>query len=112
MLPPRIVARNASVTPEVERDIVDRVNRLTRFHERITSCCVTVEIPQRRHLSDADQYRVRLDIGVPGGEVVIAHQPCAELRTALDEAFSAARRRIEDVARRRRAARHRVNEQS
>jgi hypothetical protein len=34
------------------------------------------------------------------------------LRTALDEAFSAARRRIEDVARRRRAARHRVNEQS
>ncbi len=102
MLSPQIVARNVQLSPDAEQDIRTRTARLSRFYDRLTSCCVTIDIPQRRRLSDAEQYRVRLDIGLPGGEVVINHQPHAELRTALDEAFSAARRRVEDYARRQR----------
>ncbi|HUL49398.1 MAG TPA: HPF/RaiA family ribosome-associated protein [Gemmatimonadales bacterium] len=103
MLPPRIVA-SPPLAPDVERDVLDRIERLQHVFARITSCGVTIDIPRHRHLSDADRYRVRLDLGVPGGEVVINRQPATELRTALDEAFAAARRRLEDFARVQRGA--------
>jgi len=104
MLPPRIVAKSISLTPEIERDVRERIERLNHAYGRITSCGVTIEIPRRRHLSDSDQYQVRLDLGLPGGEVVVNRQPANELRTALDEAFHAARRRLEDFARVQRGA--------
>ena len=104
MLPPRVVAKGIPLTLDVERDILDRIERLNQAYDRITSCGVTIDIPQRRRVSDADQYRVRIDLGLPGGEVVINRQPTNELRTALDEAFAAARRRLEDFARVQRGA--------
>ena len=102
MLPPRIAIRNAEMPPETEADVRERIAWLSRYYERIMSCNVTIDVPQRRRKSDALKYRVRLDITVPGGEIVINRQPRDELRTAVQEAFTAARRRLEDYARRQR----------
>jgi cold shock CspA family protein/ribosome-associated translation inhibitor RaiA len=106
MLAPQIAAHNFQLSPETTADIEQRVARLHRFYERMMSCRVSVDVPQRRRLSDTDQYRVRLDIGLPGGEIAINHQPRHELRTALDEAFATARRRVEDYARHQRGSIH------
>jgi len=100
MLPLRIAVRNTELSPARETDIRRRVARLTRHYDRIMKCVVTVEVPQRRRRSDAAQYRVRLDLTLPKGELAITRQPRADLRTALQDTFSTAQRRLEDYARR------------
>jgi cold shock CspA family protein/ribosome-associated translation inhibitor RaiA len=104
MLPLQITVRNTELSPGAEADIRKRIAQLSRYHERIGSCRVTIEVPQRRRKSDAACYSVRLDITVPGGELVVDRQPREQLRTALQEAFSSARRRLQDYARRQQGA--------
>jgi ribosome-associated translation inhibitor RaiA len=100
MLQARIAVRNIELSPEAEADLRERISGLSRYYERITSCVVTIDVPQRRRRSDALKYRIRLEIVLPGGEIVINRQPSAELRTAVQDAFSAARRRLQAYAQR------------
>jgi cold shock CspA family protein/ribosome-associated translation inhibitor RaiA len=100
MLQHRIALPNIELPPETEADVRERIAGLGRYYERITSCVVTIDVPRRRRKSDALQYRVRIDLVVPGGELVINRQPDNELRTAVQDAFAAARRRLQDYARR------------
>ncbi len=103
MLPLQISARNITLSPELEADIRERVERLRLYYDRIMGCRVMVEVPQRRR-HDGSLYHVRIDITVPGGELVIRRRPHEEVRTAVQIAFNAARRRLQDYARRRRGA--------
>ncbi|HUL02161.1 MAG TPA: HPF/RaiA family ribosome-associated protein [Gemmatimonadales bacterium] len=100
MLPLRIAVRNTELSPARETDIRHRVALLTRHYDRIMNCVVTVEVPQRRRRSDAAQYRVRLDLTLPRGELAITHQPRADLRTAVQDVFRTAERRLEAYTRR------------
>jgi ribosome-associated translation inhibitor RaiA len=103
MVQARIAVRNIELPAETEADLRERINGLGRYYERITSCGVTIDVPQRRRRSDGHRYRVRLDIMLPGGEIVINRQPCDELRTAVQDAFDAARRRLQAYAERQNA---------
>ncbi|MBI4642020.1 MAG: HPF/RaiA family ribosome-associated protein, partial [Candidatus Tectomicrobia bacterium] len=47
-------------------------------------------------------YTVRIDLTVPGAELVVDRQEDADLYVAIRDAFHAARRRLEDYARRQR----------
>lgn len=100
MVPLRIAALNFELSPALELDLRKRTARLAHFYRRMVRVVVTIDTPQRRRRSDAERYRVRLELTLPGGEVVITRQPHADLRTAFQDAFSAARRRLEDYARR------------
>lgn len=100
MLQARIAVRNVELPAEAEADLRERITGLSRYYDRITSCVVTIDVPQRRRKIDALKYRVRLEIVLPGGEIVINRQPCDELRTAVQDAFSAARRRLQTYAQR------------
>jgi cold shock CspA family protein len=104
MLPPRIAVRNTELSAEMEAEVRDGIAWLERFYDGIMGCDVSIDVPQRRRRSDARSYRVRLDVTLPGGEVVVNRQPRADLRTAVQDAFGAARRRLEDYARRQRGA--------
>ena len=100
MLLQRIAVRNTDLSPEAEADVRERIAGLGRYYGRMTRCFVTIDVPQRRRKSDTLQYRVRLDIALPGGEIVINRQPREQLQTAVQDAFHAARRRLQDYARR------------
>lgn len=100
MVQTRIAMRNIELPGETEADLRERIAGLSRYYDRIISCVVTVDVPQRRRRSDALKYRVRLEIVLPGGEIVINRQPCDELRTAVQDAFSAGRRRLQAYAQR------------
>ena len=76
------------------------VEKLGTFFPRITSCRVTIDVPQRFPAGRAIVYRVRIDIRVPGEEIVIRRQGHPELVTAIQNAFAAAGRRLQDHARR------------
>lgn len=85
---------------------LEHVAELERFSRRITGCHVVVAQPHRHHRAGR-LYSVRIDLVVPGGEIVVnrdqhldhAHE---DVYVALRDAFAAARRRLEDHVRRMR----------
>ncbi len=103
MLPLQIAARNTTLSAAMEAEIRERAERLNLYYDRIMSCRVSVEVPHQRHREGSD-YVVRIDLTVPGDELVIKRQPREEFLTALQDAFNAARRRLQDYARRQRGA--------
>ena len=97
-IPLQITLRNLARSAAVEAEIRKRTDKLDRFHPEIVSCRVVVELPSR-HKQQGKEFVVRLDIKVPGSEIVINHDHHEDLYVALHEAFHAAQRRLEDHAR-------------
>jgi cold shock CspA family protein len=125
MMEPQITFRNAPKSDAIENLIRERVAGLDTFYDRIMGCRVTVEVPHR-HQREGDHFRVKIDLTVPGGEIVVSREPSLHssqqeteverrtkdeevetshkhLKVAIREAFEAARRQLQDYARRRRA---------
>jgi ribosomal subunit interface protein len=78
--------------------IREKAQKLERFYSHITSCHVVLELASGRE-RHGKQLTARIDIKVPGGEIVVTHQHDADLQVALRDAFDAARRKLEDYAR-------------
>jgi ribosomal subunit interface protein len=78
--------------------IREKAEKLDRYYEHIMSCRVVLEVAGR-HKHHGKQCVVRIDLKVPGGEIVVTHQHDEDLQIALRDAFDAARRRLEDYAR-------------
>jgi ribosomal subunit interface protein len=97
-IPLQITLRNVDKSEAVEAAIRKAVAKLDHFHRRIVSCRVVVEIPSR-HKQQGKEFVVRLDIKVPGNEIVVTHDHHVDLYAALHEAFHAAQRRLEAAAR-------------
>lgn len=98
----QIAVRNVEDS-ETARALVRKcVDKLEVFYNRITSCRVMIEVPQRFPAGTPIAYNVRVDIRVPREEIVIKRQAHPELHTAIQEAFDAAGRRLQDYARRAR----------
>lgn len=94
-IPLQITLRNIAKSDAVEAAIRKRAEKLDRYHRSIVSCRVVVEIPSR-HKHQGREFVVRLDIKVPGSEIVINHDHHEDLYAALHDAFHAAQRRLED----------------
>jgi cold shock CspA family protein len=101
-LPLEIAVRNTTVSHDVKRLVREHAARLDRFSDRITACRVLIEVPQRHRIGTPIAYRVRIDLTVPGSEIVVKRQPRDDLLTAVQDAFDAAGRRLQDYARRQR----------
>ncbi|HYM32202.1 MAG TPA: HPF/RaiA family ribosome-associated protein [Candidatus Cybelea sp.] len=103
-LPLTVTFRNLDASPAVEADVRKHADKLERFFPRIMSCNVVVEAPNRRR-HKGNLYRVRIDLKVPGQEIVVnetgpknhAHE---DIYVAVRDAFDAVVRRLEDHARR------------
>jgi ribosomal subunit interface protein len=78
--------------------IRERAEKLDHYYDRIMSCRVVLELAGQ-HKHQGKQYVVRIDLKVPGGEIVVTHQHDEDLQIALRDAFDAVRRRLEDHAR-------------
>src|SRR4051812_19381047 len=109
--------------PEIESWIRAEAEKFDRFYERITGCRVSVEFIHRRYRSE-NPYQVKVELSVPGEEIVATHQPAIrgvmkqfreskrvkrlagpearykDLHAALVDTFKAAKRRLEDYSRR------------
>ncbi len=123
ILPLQITFRNMESSEVVKGWIQEEANKLDEFHGKITGCRVVVELPNRRRKA-GNLYHVRVDLTVPGGEMVVKRQPNLralpgrvemkpakslevqvphkDLRQAIDDAFGAMRRQLQDYSRRRR----------
>ncbi|MBI4525694.1 MAG: HPF/RaiA family ribosome-associated protein [Deltaproteobacteria bacterium] len=129
-IPIKITFRNMPPSEAIESSIRDKAVKLDTFYEKIMSCRVMLEAPHRYHRK-GKVFRVRIDMTVPGGELVVNRapkriigtplhrlkEPDADLAVdrqpskpdahediyvAIRDAFDAARRKLQDYARRQR----------
>jgi ribosomal subunit interface protein len=97
-LPLQITFRNFPPSEAVEAHIRANAAKLEEFHPHIMSCHVVVE-ELDRHRHQGRQFTVRLNMRVPGHEVVVDRDHHEDIYVALRDAFNAAGRQLEDVAR-------------
>ena len=102
-LPLQVTLRDISPSTAVEDYIHERAAKLDAFYEKIMSCRVVVEAPVRHHRKGGP-FKVRIDLTVPGDELVVNRQADEDLYVAIREAFDAARRCLEDYSRRQRGS--------
>jgi len=96
--PLQITVRGTDHSEALETHIRDKVDKLEEFFDQITSCHVVVELPHKHH-QQGKQFNVRIDIGVPGSEIVVNRDHAEDVYVALRDAFDAAKRQIEDYSR-------------
>lgn len=118
--PVQISFRKMRAAPALEQEIRSRVAWLDSFHPAVVGCRVVLEVPHR-HRRHGRRLHVRIELSLPGGDVVVDHQPALaavarsathksheldgrhkDASVAIHDAFDVARRRLEDAARRQR----------
>ena len=131
-IPLQIKFHNVPPSQAIEDNIREKASKLDSFYDRIISCRVMLEAPHRHHRK-GKAYEVRIDITVPGGELVInrapkrlkaaksglaelpetrlieSHKPGkhsahADVYVAIRDAFNAAGRKLQDYGRRQSGA--------
>jgi len=105
-LPLQITFRGLESSDALEADIREKAEKLDRFSPDIMSCRVVVEARHKHH-QDGNLYHVRVDLTVPGREIVTSpertpHHSLTDAYVAIRDAFDDVRRRLEDYERRRR----------
>lgn len=90
----------------IENLIHEQASKLARFYQRIISCRVVIELPNRHHRR-GNVFQIRIFLIVPGEEIVVARQPAKQeggenIQIAIRNAFSNATRLLRDFARRQR----------
>lgn len=129
-IPLKVTFRNMPPSKAVEDNVREKAAKLDSLYDRIMRCQVTVEAPHRHH-HKGKAYHVRIDLTVPGGELVInrapqrletargasveaslpelaenhapsKHAAHEDVYVAIRDAFNAAGRKLQDYARRRR----------
>ncbi|MHB1559586.1 MAG: HPF/RaiA family ribosome-associated protein [Isosphaeraceae bacterium] len=102
-LPIQISFHNLNSSDEIEAMIRAEAERLEDYYDRIMSCRVVVDVPHRHH-KEGNYYQVRVDLKIPGAEIVVRREPAehAEYRDvdiAIRDAFDEVRRQLEDRVR-------------
>ena len=97
-IPLQITIRDIEHSDILEKHIRDMAVKLDEFFEHIISCRVVVEVPHKHH-HQGKRFTVRIDIGVPGNEIVVNHNHDEDVNVAMRDAFDAAKRQLEDYAR-------------
>jgi len=93
--PVEISSRGVPVSAALERYVNERARRLERQCDRIQACHVAIEALHRREQTGA-QFAVRLNIMLPGIEVVVNREHAQDVHIAVCEAFEAASLQVGD----------------
>jgi len=101
LLPLQISMHGIDHSDALYNSIREKAEKLDHYYDRIMSCRVVLELAGR-HKHHGKQFSARIDLKVPGGEIVVTREHDEDLQIALREAFHAARRRLEDYARKQR----------
>ncbi|HEX5364949.1 MAG TPA: ribosome-associated translation inhibitor RaiA [Gallionella sp.] len=95
--PLQITVRDFEHSDALETRIREKAKKLEEFFNQITSCRVVVEMPHKHH-HQGKHFNVRIDIGVPGKEIVVNRDHDEDIYVALRDAFGAAERQLKDYA--------------
>ncbi len=94
-----VAFKNMERSDAVESRILSKSEKLGRLEQRITRCRVVVEAPHQ-HQTHGKLYDVRIDIHVPGSEILVSREAAkqdpahTDVYVAIRDAFHAAERRL------------------
>ena len=101
MIEPQITYRGMEHSPAFDAKIRELASKLEEFNPKITSCHVIVDEVDR-HKAKGNHFEVRVDLHVPGKEVVASLKENEDPYVALHDAFHVIMRKLdEDLDRRR-----------
>src|SRR5882762_5578129 len=86
ILPCQLTFRDFPPSSALSDLIQKKADKLDEFFNSITSCRVVIEAPHRHH-QHGRHYHVRIDLTVPGGELVVDRDP--ESRKMHEDAYAA-----------------------
>lgn len=100
-IPLQITCRDFPLSEAIADKIRQQAEKLHRFSDRITNCQVVLEAPHQHH-RQGNIYHVRINLTLPGEELVIdrasqdhSHE---DLYVAIRDAFAAAQRKLKSYA--------------
>jgi ribosomal subunit interface protein len=96
--PLELIFTNMPPSEFIERNVRERVAKLERLFDRITSCHVHVAAPHKRH-QKGNHFDVRIEVRVPGTELVVNNHPGnvnehEDVYVAIRDAFNAMERQL------------------
>lgn len=97
-IPLQITIRGIPHSEALESRIREKAEKLDEFFDHITSCRIVVGEPHK-HQRQGKEFNVRIEIGVPGRELVATRDHDEDIYVALRDAFDAVKRQLEDYAR-------------
>ncbi len=123
-IPVQVTFRDIEPSETIKDWVQEETDKLDMLYPQIMGCRVAVGIPHR-HRQRGQVYGVRVDLTLPGGEIISKRAPILSngpglagkskkakqwevdtshksLRLAISDAFKSASRRLQDFARRRR----------
>jgi ribosomal subunit interface protein len=100
-IPLQVTFRDMEHSDAVETRIREKAEKLQRYYDKIMGCRVVIEMPQR-HKHQGKLHSVRIDLTVPGAELVANHTQHEDVYVAIRDAFDAMSRQLEDFARKQR----------
>jgi len=92
-IPLQITLRGIEFSEVLENQIRRCTSKLEEFSEHVISCRVIVEVPHRLQ-HQGKQYKVHLDIEIPGGEIIVNRDHSEAVDAVLRDAFEEAYQRI------------------
>jgi len=104
--PVQVTFRDMASSDAIREACLKEVDKLERFHDRLTSMRIVVASPHRHHHKGV-LYSIRVDLTLPGREIVVnrdhhedhSHE---DVYVAIRDAFRATRRQLEDFSHKRR----------
>jgi ribosomal subunit interface protein len=93
--PLQITFHDVPHSDAMEAHIREKAAKLESLFSPIMACHVKVELPHK-HKHQGRNFRVNLDLRVPGTEIVVNHHEHEDAYVALRDAFDAAKRQLEE----------------
>lgn len=106
-VPVQITFKGIDQSDAIEARVREEIDRLEQFHERITSARVVIARPQHRR-RQGDSYHIQIHLEIPGAaDIAVSRDPGddnahEDVYVTIRDAFKAAQRQLQDVARKRR----------
>ncbi len=106
-IPLQITFHELESSDAIETFVHERTQKLLHFYDRITACRVVIESPHRHSNKERKLFHIRVELGVPGQELVVSHEPGEhekheDIHTAIRDAFGAMERQLKEFARKQR----------
>lgn len=96
---------NIGATPALTDTIRKHAEKLPQFFDGITHCRVSIDAPHRHH-QQGNAFRAHIRLIVPGTEIDVSRETATgaheDANVVIRDAFDAARRQLQDYARRKR----------
>ena len=99
-LPLQITFHRLERSDAIAAKVGERAQKLEKYFDGIQSCRVAIEVPHHHH-AKGNQFRVRVEVLVPGQQLVVTRGPgedgsYTDVYVAIRDAFDAMRPQLED----------------